>query len=166
MGPIMSVLITGHQRTQSSEVTQKRRPRVGLSGCSHRSYTLAEKLEARIIRQPNGCWDVQGSANRSGHVDLCGGSKLAGGYFRIKAHIFAWQTAHHQSVPSGKVVRHLCHNPRCANPDHLELGTQHDNIQDSVRAGRFTLHHVTGRRLNGQPTKRALRASRSQVAAS
>ena len=29
-----------------------------------------------------------------------------------------------------EVVRHKCHNRRCINPEHLELGTQQDNIQD------------------------------------
>ena len=29
-----------------------------------------------------------------------------------------------------EVVRHKCHNRRCINPNHLELGTQQDNIQD------------------------------------
>lgn len=30
----------------------------------------------------------------------------------------------------GKVVRHTCDNPRCINPEHLEIGTQGDNIHD------------------------------------
>lgn len=29
-----------------------------------------------------------------------------------------------------KVVRHTCDNPRCINPDHLELGTQGENLRD------------------------------------
>ncbi len=28
------------------------------------------------------------------------------------------------------VVRHRCHNRRCINPDHLQLGTAWDNRQD------------------------------------
>lgn len=37
----------------------------------------------------------------------------------------------------GKVIRHRCDNPRCINPEHLEIGTQQDNIQDMVDRNRF-----------------------------
>ena len=39
---------------------------------------------------------------------------------------------------SGKVVRHKCDNPRCINPDHLELGTQLDNVEDARKRGRVS----------------------------
>lgn len=36
----------------------------------------------------------------------------------------------------GKIVRHKCDNPRCINPEHLELGTQLDNVHDMITRGR------------------------------
>jgi hypothetical protein len=36
----------------------------------------------------------------------------------------------------GKVVRHKCDNPPCFRFDHLEVGTQADNVADAVARGR------------------------------
>lgn len=38
--------------------------------------------------------------------------------------------------PCELLVRHICNNPKCCHPFHLELGTHDDNSQDMVRAGR------------------------------
>jgi len=42
----------------------------------------------------------------------------------------------------GLVVRHKCDNPGCINPDHLELGTYQDNVNDMLTRGRA---NYTGR---------------------
>lgn len=39
-------------------------------------------------------------------------------------------------VEKGLVVRHKCDNPMCINPEHLEVGTRNDNIQDAVTRNR------------------------------
>lgn len=39
-------------------------------------------------------------------------------------------------IPEGMVVRHKCDNPICCNPEHLELGTQKDNVHDTMNRGR------------------------------
>ena len=41
---------------------------------------------------------------------------------------------------AGLVVRHKCDNPACINPDHLEIGTQQDNINDRESRGRGADH--------------------------
>ena len=98
---------------------------------------------------------------------LSGGSPVKGGYMKVYAegksrlaHRVAYAKA--QGVPvdtiKGMVVLHKCDNPPCVNPEHLELGTAHDNMQDMVAKGRHS-------RLPGKPRKlsddavRAIRAS-------
>lgn len=39
-------------------------------------------------------------------------------------------------IPDGLIVRHMCDNPLCCNPEHLELGTMRDNQQDCISRGR------------------------------
>lgn len=47
-------------------------------------------------------------------------------------------------IPGGSVVRHLCHNRKCCNPSHLAVGTQKQNMQDSVRAKRTAKGEKSG----------------------
>ena len=40
------------------------------------------------------------------------------------------------AIPAGMVVRHKCDNGYCVNPNHLEIGTAKQNVQDMVDRGR------------------------------
>jgi hypothetical protein len=43
------------------------------------------------------------------------------------------------------VVRHTCDNRSCVNPNHLEIGTQRDNINDKVERNRQAKGQTHGR---------------------
>ena len=53
------------------------------------------------------------------------------GIFRgNQAHRWAYQQWCGQ-IPEGLVIDHLCKNPGCVNPDHLEAVTQRENLRRS-----------------------------------
>ena len=77
----------------------------------------------------NGCWVWKNSTNQCGY-----GRKRHRGFTWL-AHRLSW-TIKNGDIPDGLNVCHKCDNPACINPDHLFLGTQHDNINDMVAKGR------------------------------
>ena len=82
---------------------------------------------ARFVTRTATCHDWNGYRTPHGY-----------GLFRLerltrRAHRVAWALAH-GSIPRGKVVRHRCHNTSCVRVDHLQLGTQRQNVLDQRRA--------------------------------
>ena len=71
------------------------------------------------------CWVWTGGKNRDGYgVMKMDNMKLT---HRLS---FLY---HHGEIPVDCVVRHKCRNRHCVNPDHLEVGTQSDNMKDRIR---------------------------------
>jgi len=52
----------------------------------------------------------------------------------IGAHRMSY-TIHHGPIPDGMLVMHKCDNKICTNPEHLEVGTQRQNIKDAHKRG-------------------------------
>jgi hypothetical protein len=86
------------------------------------------------VAGPDDCWEWTGAkTKRMGH-----------GYFNIKLNGKLKQTGAHRvslmiqgiTIPQGMVVMHSCDNPRCVNPNHLQLGTFKDNTYDMMLKGR------------------------------
>lgn len=79
----------------------------------------------------SGCWEWFGSRHtKTGHGVFQIGSKESIKAYRLSYAIF------NGPIEKGLMVRHLCNNPPCINPLHLELGTHKDNHNDMVKAGR------------------------------
>jgi hypothetical protein len=55
------------------------------------------------------------------------------------AHRVALEIKFGRPIAPGLVARHSCHTRRCINPQHLSEGTQAENNQDMIDAGR-TVH--------------------------
>lgn len=93
---------------------------------------LKEKLEAYSIVSPSGCWEWQRSRYKQGYGRISIGNQK-----QDYAHRVSYRE-HCGPIPDGLLVRHKCDNPCCCNPEHLEVGTQTDNMQDCVKRGRHS----------------------------
>lgn len=99
------------------------------------------------------CW-VWTKSTREGYGQITVNKRAWG------AHRYAY-TVYNGEIPEGKVVRHLCHNTRCCNPDHLVLGTDQQNWNDSRQIHRndyfkkATIWQINGERYAGMRAARA-----------
>lgn len=77
------------------------------------------------------CWEWRGNRECGGYGRFSMNGK------KVKTHRAAYETWV-GPIHEGMVVRHMCDNPPCINPEHLELGTQKDNMRDRDERGRHT----------------------------
>jgi hypothetical protein len=83
----------------------------------------------------NGCWNCTShSKNLQGYPLM----RLNGiGHKTAISRVM--YTKYYGPIPAGMVIRHKCDNPLCINPNHLEIGTQKDNIHDMIQRGRYKI---------------------------
>ena len=86
-----------------------------------------------------GCWLWTGGTSR-GYGQFGFKGKVIG------AHLWAYEYFR-ELVPAGLEVDHLCRNPRCANPWHLEAITHKENIQRGYNWNREKTHCSKGHSL-------------------
>ena len=80
--------------------------------------------EKYYVDSETGCWEWTAAKNKDGY-----GTIKVGGV-NVLAHRFSCKAEAEQ------IVRHVCDNPGCVNPDHLIVGTTADNVADKVSKDR------------------------------
>jgi hypothetical protein len=94
---------------------------------------LADRFWSKVDKTSS-CWLWRGCKTGAGYgqirITTAGQSKA------IYAHRISWELTN-GPIPEGLDVLHKCDNPPCVRPDHLFIGTQSDNENDSVSKGRW-----------------------------
>jgi hypothetical protein len=79
-----------------------------------------------LVDKATGCWIWQRARNNMGYGQTTVNTR------RQYAHRVYYERAK-GPIPSGLVVDHLCGNPACVNPDHLEAIRSGENIRRGSR---------------------------------
>lgn len=88
-----------------------------------RRAPAVDRFAEKVALDEGGCLVWMASRNNSGY-----GTFAAGGRRSTTAH--RWSYEHHYGpIPTGLQIDHLCRNPLCVNPDHLEAVTPLTNLK-------------------------------------
>jgi hypothetical protein len=94
-------------------------------------YPMKE-IQIQYLIDKNGCYNVISHKLSRGYP--CINRRLNNQRLDRQRYVY---TLCFGKIPDNLLVRHKCDNPRCINPDHLELGTQKDNVGDMVQRRRI-----------------------------
>lgn len=84
------------------------------------------------VNQSTGCWEWQGSKNYKGYGYLWGGASVGK---KLAAHRVSYEI-YLGPIRDGMVVGHTCDNPSCVNPEHLQIMSYQENMEDKISKGR------------------------------
>ena len=92
--------------------------------------SLKVRYEKFVVKNDEGCWDWIGNKNPNGYGQMS---------FKrgkpISAHRASW-IIHNGPIEKGIHILHICDNPPCTSPTHLQLGTHQQNMRQMAERGR------------------------------
>lgn len=105
--------------------------RLATASCCSRACQKAKSLaadptarfDAKVEKVEGGCWNWTAAACKRGY----GRFGLPDGRL-VLSHVFSYERVN-GPVPENLELDHLCRNPRCVNPAHLEAVTHQENMR-------------------------------------
>lgn len=102
--------MTAQAQTRGPDrAARKRRP----------SISVAVRFWSKVQISP-GCWEWRGAKNQKGYGQINISRHM------VKVHRWAYEQAN-GPIPAGMQLDHLCRNPSCVNPSHVEPVTNQEN---------------------------------------
>ena len=136
---------SGHRLCQMHLARLKRRGSLELTRRKAKAIVPADAGDvawfwARVDKSggPDACWEWRAARQRTGYGAVWFGRRV------VQVHRVAW-TLTNGPIPEGKLICHRCDNPPCANPAHLFLGMDDDNVRDKEQKGRANHAHSDAR---------------------
>ena len=137
---------------------------------STKPYVVTPRQQERFwkrVQKGDGCWNWTGNKIKGGY-----GHVMVGKTFRRNgkaalllrlAHRVAYELTN-GPIPEGMTIDHICGNPPCVKPDHLQVMSMRDNIMKGnappARCARQT-HCLRGHPLTGSNLYNSHRPGRS-----
>jgi len=103
------------------------------------------KFFSKIEIDQNDCWNRTINSRPDGYTRVHIDKK------RFYAHRFIYQY-YYGKIDSKLSIDHLCRNPSCVNPIHLELVTRGENVKRGINAKRENTHCPQGHEYNKENT--------------
>lgn len=94
------------------------------------SDELLARFEAKI-EKGDGCWLWKASLDAHGYGQFQVGVHVRGKSWMVKAHRLAY-FLYVGAIDASLSIDHLCRNPACVNPSHMELVTRGENVLRGV----------------------------------
>lgn len=73
-----------------------------------------------------GCWNWDGPSHRQGYGMIGAWRVIDDSKIMTTTHRIMARRKYQRAIDSDEWIIHTCSNPRCVNPDHIELGDRQD----------------------------------------